>query len=325
MLSKSVLIVGAGLSGLLAATKLRQNGFSVTLLEKSRGVGGRMATRRQDDAVFDHGCQFFTARSETFKAMASQWAQQGVARKWFDPHPKEVGDAGHPRYRGEPSMTAVAKSLSADLDVRRGEKVVKASQQYGKWTVETESGNTYEASFLLLTAPVPQTLEFLEASSIPLPEQDAKWLKSIRYQKTLTALALLDGKSGLPYEGLIRPDEREPLGMITDNQIKGISKKAVAITLHSGPAFAERYFDAPEEEWRDLLVDAAKPYLKANVVSVTTHRWRYANSLGRQDQLCYYNPPLQLFLAGDGFGGPRAEGAALSGLFAAEKLIALVQ
>ncbi|KAK3604270.1 hypothetical protein CHS0354_002078 [Potamilus streckersoni] len=52
---KSVIVVGAGISGLAAAQKLKQNGFNVTVLEAQEKVGGRMRTNRSLGVAFDEG------------------------------------------------------------------------------------------------------------------------------------------------------------------------------------------------------------------------------------------------------------------------------
>jgi len=68
----SVLVVGAGLSGVLAARGVAATA-EVTVVEKSRGVGGRLATRRLGPATFDHGAQFFTAQSPVFTSLVTEW------------------------------------------------------------------------------------------------------------------------------------------------------------------------------------------------------------------------------------------------------------
>src|SRR5260370_14489795 len=60
----SVAIIGAGCSGLAAAHELRDAGYSVTLFEKSRDVGGRAATRKQQGFVYDHGAQYIKGGSQ---------------------------------------------------------------------------------------------------------------------------------------------------------------------------------------------------------------------------------------------------------------------
>jgi photolyase PhrII len=54
---RTAIVIGAGLSGLTAARTLREQGVDVTVLEKARGAGGRMSTRRDGEHRFDHGAQ----------------------------------------------------------------------------------------------------------------------------------------------------------------------------------------------------------------------------------------------------------------------------
>ena len=78
----SCIVVGAGISGLLAASSLQREGWDVTVLDKSQGVGGRMATRRVGGGTFDHGAQFFTVRGERFWELVEGWLEAGVAAEW---------------------------------------------------------------------------------------------------------------------------------------------------------------------------------------------------------------------------------------------------
>ena len=109
------LIIGSGLAGLSAANRLTAQGLSVTVIDKGRGVGGRLAARRIGDAVFDHGAQFFTARSEQFKTCVNQWIKSGVAEQWYQSYPGQPN--GHPRYRGVPNMVSIAKHIAKDQTV----------------------------------------------------------------------------------------------------------------------------------------------------------------------------------------------------------------
>ena len=105
-------IVGAGISGLLIARVLHDSGARVTVLEKSRGFGGRLATKRVGDAVFDQGAQYFTVKDPRFAAWVEKWEREGLVSLW-------PGGERHRRYIGRPSMTSVAKALAEGLDVKR--------------------------------------------------------------------------------------------------------------------------------------------------------------------------------------------------------------
>lgn len=119
----SVIVIGAGIAGLGAARALHDAGHPVTVFDKGRGVGGRCATRRWDDATLDHGAQFFTARDQRFQAVVDAAVADGAVVEWCRGFVRETGtarDDGHPRYRGAPSMTGFPKWLARGLLVRTG-------------------------------------------------------------------------------------------------------------------------------------------------------------------------------------------------------------
>ena len=107
--SADVVVVGAGAAGLVAARAMAHD-HRVVVIDKARGVGGRMATRRLGPAVFDHGAQFITTHSAEFADEVARWARLEVVRPWFrgrvGPSGVQEHD-GHVRYRGTTSMNAV--------------------------------------------------------------------------------------------------------------------------------------------------------------------------------------------------------------------------
>ncbi len=139
-----VLIVGVGMAGLTAAAELQRAGRSVLVLDKGRGVGGRMASRRIGEATFDHGAQFITARNPRFVAAIEGWARNGVVEEWCRGFTKQAD--GHPRWRGKPNMTSVAKHLAQDIEIVTETQVVALRRSHDGWNAQTASGGSFSAS-----------------------------------------------------------------------------------------------------------------------------------------------------------------------------------
>ena len=325
--SNSCIVVGAGISGLLVARDLQNAGWQVTVLDKGRGVGGRMATRRVGDGNFDHGAQFFTVRGERFRKLVEGWIEAGVVKEWsrgFANADGEYDGDGYPRYRGAKGMTSVPKYLARDLDVRPGERAVQVAQENGGWRVVCESGLEVSGGALLLTPPVPQSLELIEAGNYELPEEVQLQLDKIAYDPCVALMALLEGPTGVPEPGGVQI-KGEPLDWIADNQRKDISE-APGITIHAGPRWSQEHFDAPDTELVDALLSLAGDQLDSNIspraIETSLARWRYSWVTESYPEPCLIAseaPPL--LFAGDAFGQPKIEGAALSGLAAADYIL----
>ena len=71
----------------------------------------------------------------------------------------------------------------------------------------------------------------------------------------------------------------------------------------------------------DTLITAAKPWLGKNILDWQLHKWRYSQPVQVYPERFIEIPILPpLFFAGDAFGGPSVEGAALSGLAVGNRL-----
>lgn len=311
-------VVGAGIAGLLAATVMARAGARTCVLDKGRGVGGRMATRRRDGALFDHGAQFFTVRDERFKPWVEAWTKLGLIVPWY-----EFGNSGI-HYRGAPGMTAIAKHLAAGLDVRTESTVkqVRYNETDRRWSIEQMDSKILNSPQLILTAPLPQSLALMKAGEFVLPKRELDELSAIRFHRCIAALAILDRPSGLhEFDGALKL-RGEPVQWIGDNYRKGISPDVPAVTIHSTPAFAEDHWDVDDSIRLPKLLDAAAPYLNANVLSCHGHRWGFSSPVGRFHRDAYVDRVRGLAIAGDGLAGGRVEGAAVSGLTAASELAA---
>jgi predicted NAD/FAD-dependent oxidoreductase len=315
------------MAGLMAAQTLHVQGLRVLLLDKGRSVGGRLATRRVGPGRADHGAQFFTVRTPEFQAWVDQWQAEGLvytwSRGWSDGSLSTDKPDGHPRYAVRGGMNALAKHLAHGLHTQVGVRVLVVSNQEGAWQARDESGLTYTASSLLLTPPVPQSLALLDAGGVHLAEEDRKRLERIQYAPCLAGIFWLEGSVHLPDPGALQRPEA-PISWIADNRRKGISPDATLITVHAGSAYSHRLWDAPEGQALNTLLKGLRPFLDATTTirEAQLKRWRYAlpTTLHPASYLGATGVPTLIF-AGDGFGSPRVEGAALSGLAAADEIV----
>ena len=310
-----VVVVGAGIAGLMAAQSLVKNGHDVVVVDKGRSPGGRLATRRIDNATLDHGAQFFTVRDPLFKSHVEKWIASGVVTEWcrgFDSATQN--NDGFPRYRGVRGMTDIAKHLANGLDVRCNTLAFSiAPGTTSKWQLNIDDGSALNADALIVTCPLPQTYALLVTADIELPDS----MMRTEYDRTICLLAVLNQSSAVVSPGgLQNPDET--FSFVADNAIKGISS-AVALTLHANPQFSLEHWDAPPQDVHDLLLKQAKPWIgDATVVTSQVKKWRLATPLTIWPDRYWANE--MIVLAGDAFGGPKIEGAALSGLSAANYL-----
>lgn len=327
-----LLIIGAGLSGLVAATTLADHDTRITLIDKGRSVGGRLATRRIGPGRADHGAQFFTVRDERFRNHVDRWIANGLVFHWSNGWSNgSVDDAppdGYPRYAVKRGMNALAKQIAAELTAHRGVKmhvntvVVAVSVDGDGWRVTTADGRVFPAHVLTMTAPVPQSLALLDAGGTALQTADLTSLEQIQYAPCLCGLAWVDGEVSLPTPGAVQ-QPNAPISWIADNRTKGVSPEASIITVHAGPELSRMLYDEPDEALHSLFAEALEPYLAspAAIRQLDLKRWRYAlPTVLYPDRYLRASSLPPLFFAGDAFGGPRVEGAALSGIAAGDAI-----
>ena len=314
------LILGAGISGSVCANVLAQEGFSTTIVEKGRGVGGRMATRRMEGARIDHGAQFMTVRHPQMQTFLSGWLSDQVVCPWYERVPDRKDVPVGERFRGMDGMTSPVKNLVCSSRIETDFFVEKV-QRDQKWVVTERmgQGRVLKAEHLVVTFPVPQVLELFHRSAFSLDPETMSRLEKVTYTRCLALLGLLAEPSGLKHPGTCTHPVSE-VDWVSDNQIKGISEKP-AFTLHASADYSERFWDAPDEERCPFLIGIAEQILSSKVMQWTSHRWGFAKPIKTFGANHFHSPAQALALAGDGFGGERIENAFLSGVEAARAII----
>lgn len=338
-----VVIVGAGIAGLSAATELVANGRRVVVLEKSRGVGGRMATRRVGEAVCDHGAQFFTVRGESFGGMVTEAHEAGSVATWCEGFSQaaSVGAAmmpasdGHARWRGSHGMTDLPKWLAAQLPpercvLRSAAKVAAIGLDGGRVRISLDPGSqsgepiTMHAAAAIITTPVPQSLDLFAAGGLLSAEggiapEVHQQLATVHYDPSFALMLVLSRPSLVPPPGGIQ-FAGGPISWLADNQQKGISA-VPALTVHASGDLSRRHFDDPPERVAAALIDLVRPWINGDpstvIVGQSLHRWKFAaptTIIPAPLVAAVTSPPV--VCCGDAFGGPKVEGAASSGLAA---------
>ncbi len=322
---RKCLIVGAGISGLSAARYLLQRGISVTVLDKARGVGGRMATRRIGTAIYDHGAQFFTVRDSQFEVLVDIALQNNVVTEWCKGFVNSFGETksdGHSRYRGTNGMTSFPKFLADSIPVHISSQVISIREEIGRWRVATKAGSRYDADALLLTSPVPQSLSLIDAGKIELDMNVRTALLQIRYDPCITMM-LQPTENRIPVPGGIQ-FTHGPISFISDNHQKGISPEQ-AVTVHASAEFSLTHWETSDEEAAALLAKECGQWISLPSEPPVIHRWKFAKpSVLHNARTIITQTPLPLAFAGDAFFEPRVEGAYLSGLEAGMALADLM-
>lgn len=318
-----VVIIGAGLAGLVAAQRLGEAERTVLLVDKGRSVGGRLATRRIGDATLDHGAQFFTTRSDEFTEAVASWIDRGVVAEWSHGF---NGNDGYPRYRSEGGMNQLAKHLRQALppvvDVLTSTSV-SATIPDDDGFVVTYDGASREpdqAAAVIVSSPVPQSLEILSAGGVLIPPELAEGLGAIRYHKVVCLMATISEPAPFGDVGALQRPDDPVFTFCADNSTKGISS-VPAVTFHAAHDLSEMLWSLSDREIIDRLQPEAGALLgPAAIRSIQVKKWRFAGPVEPWPDRCVTigGGPAPLTLCGDAFGGPKIEGAFLSGSAAAE-------
>ena len=287
----SVAIIGAGLSGLVVANRLRSLA-DITVFDKSRGVGGRIATRYSGDFEFDHGAQFFTARTGPFRRFLEPMIDQGVVADW----PAEFAELdrgrisrarswgdGHPHYVGTPRMNSIGKYLSAGLDVALGTEIAAVARKNAHWTLADSSGGQCGPfDWLVVTAPAAQTAVLA---------RDFPDVVTYCEQRSMVGcFALMLGFADaidLPWDAaLVRNGD---ISWISVNSSKPGRGPAFSMVVHSTNAWADAHMENDIDLVHGHMLDEASLVTGLELRTAThreVHRWRYAN-IGKQSGPTY--------------------------------------
>jgi renalase len=325
---KQIAIIGAGIAGLRAA-HLLQPYAHVTLFEKARGVGGRMSTRRAEPYAFNHGAQYFTARSDTFQQFLAPLIARGLIARWnarcvtYDGTSlvaEEDWASAPPRYVALPGMNQLAKHMAQGLDVQLCTQIARMAHRNG-WHLYDDS-DTHLGTFdwVIVTAPAPQA-----AALLP---NDFAHYDAVRNIQMRACFALMLGfKTPLPVAFDAARLRNSDLSWIAAHARTPDRAGPFTLVAHASAAYAEAHIDDDRDAVTQHLCDVLRHTIGHDInhaTYATVHGWRYANTASRTPLPPLLDNQRQLAACGDWCEGGRVEGAFTSATHIATRIEALL-
>ena len=308
-----VLVIGAGMTGVSCARQLQAAGLDVVVLDKGRGIGGRMATRRADingqTIRFDHGAQYVTARDAGFQQALNEINESAVL--W--------ADAGKPgAYAGVPGMSSIPKALAEGLTIHQSERVEHLELQGDYWLATTED-KSWKAKRVVMTVPFPQVAPII-GEDHPLSAK----LTRLEFAPCMTLMAAFKPQAEI--DKATRLNEASDLSWIAYNSGKPGREDAVDAWLAQASvewsAARVNQDKAKSEQEMQVLLCEALSLDSADMLHSAFHSWLYARIVNPLGVPYLVDETQSLYLGGDWCLGARVESAWQSGTAIAQVLTA---
>lgn len=299
---KDYIVIGAGLSGINIALKIKEFSLgSLLVLEKSRGVGGRMATRRTLNTKFDHGAQFYKVKPD-ISDLHYLWKDKGISHQWF------VSVKGN-HWCSKLGMTSLVKEMSENIDIVLEKEIHMILFENNMWKLISDKGEEWLCKNLIISSPLPQTVKLLEKvdENIILCKSALSEIAKISYTKALVGLVTLEEDILFDSTGY-QEFESGDIFSIADQKKKGLSEIS-ALTLTMSSEFSEEEFDNSEEIVVKKIVETLiSLFPNVKIKGIELKKWRYCKPTSHYKNLFLEFSP-KLFLIGDAFGGASLLGA----------------
>ncbi|VXD25919.1 conserved hypothetical protein [Planktothrix serta PCC 8927] len=340
-----VAVIGAGASGLTCAQQLQNAGYSVIVLDKSRGVGGRMATRRIAGTRADHGVRYLEPQGEKLQQLIQYLKTseplENQLQLWtntlyeFKENQLQPSTISQPYYIIPSGMSTVGKILAQGLNIRlssRVESLTITPENTWQCQIElsdnnTELPHTVTAKSLVIAIPAPQASILIADSNIAVEPNFLDSIKSVEYAPCITVIAGYSTakQNNLPEWKAVNFSDDQILDWVGVDSSKRLNATQPIFVIQSNSNFAEQYLEASDLNAvaKKLIHQAANTLFPGLDTPewIQVHRWRYAFCQKPLSVSCLTTIiPLPLVCAGDWCGGNKIESALKSGTQAAHWL-----
>lgn len=311
------------MAGLACAGALHAAGVAVAVFEKSRGVGGRLATRRVDGLQFNHGAQYASAHGPAFQGVLAGMAAAGDAAPWPAP--------GAGRWAGTPGMSAMARHMSGlgVGPVHAMRHVAHLARTPGGWMVRhldaatarpglvTEQGGEVAGPFdaVVLALPAPQAGALLHGMAHPFALEAGR----AGMAPCWTLMLAFPDATGAPD---LPPAGGTLAWIARDSSRPGRSRAPECWVANAGAEWSRAHLELPADEVRSRLLEefADATGLRQTPSYAAVHRWRYALVDAPLGRAALWDADAGVGVCGDWCLGPRVEDAYTSGCAVAEQL-----
>lgn len=312
---EKIAIIGAGISGLSLAYMLNDKA-KITIFEKSRGMGGRMSTRRAEPYFFDHGAQYFTIRTKEFKDFTQKFIDNSILQKWDACYAKFDGVKmiykknwldDEERYVATPSMNSFSKFLAKNLNILLNTKITCLKKHKEKWQIYDDNNNLYENfDWVVSSIPSVQALDIL-----PSTFKYYSQIESIRMQPLYSIMLGFKDKLNIEFDAAHITNS--DLSWIAVNSSKPDRGDIYTLILNSSYQYATENLDN-EKAMKHLFWEAQK-ILNLDLAIAeykSIHYWKYANNEINNQLPSLIDFNQNIALCGDWSEGGRVEGAFIS-------------
>jgi len=334
-------IIGAGIAGLTAGRYLAKQGHEVTILEKSRGFGGRMATRyagKDQSTKMDHGLSYFTPESNHFQKFTAELMEKGLVKRWGDKialyddgkfYTRNPNNPNVASFTAVDGMNSIGKYLSRWVDVKTETKVGGLTyigshrRKKRSWMINLTGASTFEADAVIIATPAPQAYGILQTAT-----DEVNALKIIReiddvYYTPSYSLMVGYGDHEIPaWDGVVC--KNNGLEFISNESTKKSHDQECSLVVQATPGFT-RYLRGKDDEIivREIL-DNLATVIGGWAAAPTWHQLHYWKYCRASKALSYPYMELEfedapLALIGDYFRGVTVDDAYCSGLNLAKK------
>lgn len=332
-----VAIIGAGMAGITCARTLAQAGHRITVFEKSRGLGGRMATRSSAFGAFDHGAQYFTARDPRF--LVALKADQQLCKRWSATAIQVIDELGHAstpahvshdaHWVAVPGMKSLVAHWAGELPtpVEKETRVTRIERDVvnpAQWQLRTEGREGEQHVFpgfdkVLLAMPAAQAQGLLQSSELA-PD----WVSQIAGVKVAPCWTLMlafpqamqPGMSTLGPQWNAARSSHHRIAWLARESSKPGRDPIERWTVQASPAWSQEHIqdDRARVEAKLHKAFAEVTGIRAEPAHVDSQRWLYAKTVAPLGTSHLWDAEQGLGVCGDWCIGHRVEDAYVSGL-----------